>query len=101
MNNRQREGRTMNYSYPEETNIEKNQLDRKLSKKELISKVLKLAEVENEKKIQELVESEVSVVELFIRPSTFGLTQRQSETIKEMKFLIDWEGEQTYEVDRQ
>lgn len=91
----------MNYSYPEETNIEKNQLDRKLSKKELISKVLKLAEVENEKKIQELVESEVSVVELFIRPSTFGLTQRQSETIKEMKFLIDWEGEQTYEVDRQ
>ena len=101
MNNRQREGRTMNYSYPEETNIEKNQLDRKLSKKELISKVLKLAEVENEKKIQELVESEVSVVELFIRPSTFGLTQQQSETIKEMKFLIDWEGEQTYEVDRQ
>ena len=101
MNNRQREGRPMNYFYPEETNIEKNQLDRKLSKKELISKVLKLAEVENEKKIQELVESEVSVVELFIRPSTFGLTQRQSETIKEMKFLIDWEGEQTYEVDRQ
>ena len=91
----------MNYFYPEETNIEKNQLDRKLSKKELISKVLQLAEVENEKKIQELVESEVSVVELFIRPSTFGLTQRQSETIKEMKFLIDWEGEQTYEVDRQ
>ncbi|MFL2101933.1 hypothetical protein ACEN4K_05575 [Marinilactibacillus psychrotolerans] len=90
----------MNYFYPEETNIEKNQLDRKLSKKELISKVLQLAEVENEK-IKELVENEVSVVELFIRPSKLGLTQQQSETIKEMKFLIDWEGEQTYEVDRQ
>ena len=90
----------MNYSYPEETNIKKNQLNRKLSKKELVSKVLQLAEVENEK-IQELVESEVRMVELFIRPSKFGLTQQQSEAIKEMKFLIDWEGEQTYEVDRQ
>jgi len=87
----------MDYSYPEETNVEKNTLDRKLSKTELVSKVLQLARVEDNR-IQELIESEISVAELFNRPSRFGLTEQQSETIKELKFLIDWEGGETYDV---